>query len=355
MVVPLASLDTGRAERFAEHCRDPYAAGLDIGRCAYPWPWPAQLHSHGDDAGDDQHHSGNGRPGEGLSEKQDAERDREAGAQITSAGRREGAERAHQTEIDSHGDRRAEDSENGHSGDGGRCRSKTPGAINHQRSWQHQQGCAAHRTRCRDDSWKSGKAPPPHRRQRVAKACCEHCALRQWCRRAGVAQRTSAYDDERARETKANAENFLRADAAALILGGECDQQNEHGWRGIEHAGKAACDMRLTPADQCKWQDTLEQSLDEEGGPGRTVVRQSVSAILASNMSRDAATVTRTATMVAGGMESMATLIRVNEPPQINASSASKAISSAMLVCRAPRSDGVGLVADIGLVAMIDL
>jgi hypothetical protein len=93
-----------------------------------------------------------------------------------------------------------------------------------------------------------GKAPRPHRRQRVEKARCEHRALRQRCGRADAAQRFSAHNDKHARKTDANAKNFLGADTPTLTVGGDRDQENEHGWRGIEHAGKAARDMLLTRA-----------------------------------------------------------------------------------------------------------
>lgn len=63
-----------------------------------PWPWPARLHGHGDDTDNDQHYFAKGRPGEVLSEKQDAERNREARPQIAATGRGKGTERAHQTE-----------------------------------------------------------------------------------------------------------------------------------------------------------------------------------------------------------------------------------------------------------------
>ena len=67
-----------------------------------------------------------------------------------------------------------------------------------------------------------------------------------------------------------------------------------------------------------------------------------------------AATVTRAATMVAGGMVSIATLISVNEPPQISASSVRSAISSARFIFRVPEPDFVLAVSNIELFIMID-
>ncbi|MET3235635.1 hypothetical protein ABIF36_001123 [Bradyrhizobium japonicum] len=76
---------------------------------------------------------------------------------------------------------------------------------------------------------------------------------------------------------KSDAEDLPAADGLPSAPAHHRDCEHEHRRSRIEHAGEAAGDMRLAPADQGERQRALQQALHEERSPHRSPAGKGVS------------------------------------------------------------------------------